>query len=298
MVDIARDAMEGERWRLGTKEYCAVVILDVRNAFNAANWGRIMRALFNMATPPYLVEILNNYFQDRKVIYLTDEGEQEYVAKAGVPQSSLLGRILWNTMYDGVLRLRLPNGTTIVGFADDIAIVSVAKTVREIEEKTNTAIRNVGAWLDEAGLTLAAHKTEAVLISGRKIVEKMIVTFGESRIESKRAIKYLGIIIDDSLSFKEHVKYIGEKASVTQRALARMMPNIGGPDPFKKRIISAIVTSIMLYACSIWSEALSVGTTRRILSLVYRLSAIRRVSGFRTVADEAAKGNTNRYIDG
>ena len=94
MVDIARDAIEGERWRFGTKEYCAVVTLDVRNAFNSANWGRIMRALFNMATPPYLMEILNNYFQDRKVIYLTDEGEQEYVVTAGVPQGSVLGPLL------------------------------------------------------------------------------------------------------------------------------------------------------------------------------------------------------------
>ena len=49
-------------------------------------------------------------------------------------------------MYNEVLRLRLPNGTTtILGFADDIAIVSVAKTVREIAKKTNPA----------------AHKTEA-----------------------------------------------------------------------------------------------------------------------------------------
>ena len=94
-------------------------------------------------------------------------------------------------------------------------------------------------------------KRKAVLISARKIVEKMEVTVGESRIESKRAIKYLGVIIDDRLNFKEHVKYIGEKASVTQRALVRMMANIGGPGPFKRRIISAVVTSIMLYACPI-----------------------------------------------
>ena len=47
-------------------------------------------------------------------------------------------------MYDGVLRLRLPNRTTFVGFAGDIEIVSVAKTVKDIEEKTNIAIR-VGA---------------------------------------------------------------------------------------------------------------------------------------------------------
>ena len=53
-----------------------------------------------------------------------------------------------------------------MGFAEDITIVSVAKTVREIEEKMNAVIRNVGAWLDEASLKLAAHKMEVVLISG------------------------------------------------------------------------------------------------------------------------------------
>ena len=63
-----------------------------------------------------------------------------------------------------------------MGFAHDIAIVLVVKTVREIEEKMNTAIRIVGAWLDEAGLTLTAHKTEAILISGWRIVKKVAVT--------------------------------------------------------------------------------------------------------------------------
>ena len=73
---------------------------------------------------------------------------------ASVPQGSVLGPLLWNIMYDGVLRLRLPNGTIIVGFANDIAIVSVAKMVREIEEKANPVIRNIGARLDEPDLTL------------------------------------------------------------------------------------------------------------------------------------------------
>ena len=98
-----------------------------------------------------------------------------------------------------------------------------------LEHTRNGTLYNI-AWLDEAGLTLAAHKTVAVLISDRKIVEMMEVTVRKSRIESKRAIKYLGVIIDDRLNFKKHVKYIGEKAYVTQRALARMMPNIGGFD--------------------------------------------------------------------
>ena len=195
----------------------------------------------------------------------------------GVPYGSVIGQLLWITMYDGVLQLQLPNRSTIVGFADDIAIGSVAKTVREIEEKTNIAIRKVRAWLGKASLTLAAHKTEAVLISNQKIVKKM---------RSKRAIKYLRVIIDDRLNFKKHVTTIGEKASVTQGALTKMMPNIGGPNPLKRRIISKVVTSIILHPCPIWTEALSVGTTRRKLSSMYCLSVIIQIIGFRTVSDE------------
>ena len=58
VVDIARDAIKGKRWRFYTKEYCAVVTLGVRNAFNSASWVPIMGALFSMATLPYLLEIL------------------------------------------------------------------------------------------------------------------------------------------------------------------------------------------------------------------------------------------------
>ena len=117
----------------------------------------------------------------------------------------------------------MPNGSTIVDFADDIAIVAIAKTVKEIEEKTNILIRKVEARPDEVGLTPAAHKKEAVLISGRKIMEKTEVTVAGAKIESKRTIKYFGVIIDDSLNFKEHVKFIGEKASIIQGALTKMM---------------------------------------------------------------------------
>lgn len=288
LVDIASDAIEGKRWQGGTKEYCAVVTLDIKNAFNSANWGLIHRALFRMGAPGYLCDLIHNYFTERKLIYASDEGIQLYDITAGVPQGSVLGPLLWNIMYDGVLRLPLPERTTIIGFADDIAIVVVEKSIREIQATANTAIKLVNSWLEEAGLELAAHKTEAVLISSRKIPETFRITVGETAIQSSRTLKYLGVIIDDRLNFKEHVKYAGERAATTQVALSRIMPNIGGPRPLKRRIIQTVSTSIMLYASPIWSRALAEEKTRRNLSTVHRLGAIRVVCGFRTISDEAA----------
>lgn len=90
-------------------------------------------------------------------------------------------------MYDAVFRLQLPLGCIIVGFEDDIIIVLVANTVSEIEEKANT-------WFEQydpgqACLSLTAHKMEAVSISSRKIVDKIVQDF---TIELKRAISNLG----------------------------------------------------------------------------------------------------------
>ena len=61
-------------------------------------------------------------------------------------------------------------------------------------------------------------------------------------IESKGSIKYLRVIIVGRLNFKEHLKFICEKTSITQGALARMMLNIGDRNPFKRKIISRVVT--------------------------------------------------------
>ncbi|CAB0039071.1 unnamed protein product [Trichogramma brassicae] len=45
VISTARNAIAGRRWFRGTKKYCAVVTLDVRNAFNSARWDNIKGAL-------------------------------------------------------------------------------------------------------------------------------------------------------------------------------------------------------------------------------------------------------------
>ncbi|XP_046686135.1 uncharacterized protein LOC124371823 [Homalodisca vitripennis] len=66
------------------------------------------------------------------------------------------------------------------------------------------------------------------------------------------------------------------------------MPNVGGPKQCRRSLLSSVVTSVLTYGISIWADALEVQETTRKVASIYRLSALRVSSAFRTVSEEAA----------
>ncbi|XP_015120751.1 uncharacterized protein LOC107043681 [Diachasma alloeum] len=138
VVNTARDAISGKRWLNGTKTYCLVITLDIKNAFNSAKWNRILEALSKFNVPGYLQKIVGSYFTGRVLKYDKECGSKEYRVIGGILQGSVLGPLLWNTMHDGLLKLGLPRETKLVAFADDLAAVIVGKYLEEINYSFDT----------------------------------------------------------------------------------------------------------------------------------------------------------------
>ncbi|GBP00325.1 Putative 115 kDa protein in type-1 retrotransposable element R1DM [Eumeta japonica] len=86
-----------------------------------------MRPLEEKNIPKYLCRVVASYFTNRVLKYDTEKGPKEYKITGGVPQGSVLGPLLWNIMYDGLLKVPLPTEVNFVAYADDIAVVIVAK---------------------------------------------------------------------------------------------------------------------------------------------------------------------------
>lgn len=53
---------------------------------------------------------------------------------------------------------------TIIDFADDIEVTTVAQDITKIEVVINEVIFLIRSWLEEAGMALAEYKIEVVLI--------------------------------------------------------------------------------------------------------------------------------------
>lgn len=286
--DVAKNALDGDRWLGGSKEYCAIITLDVKNAFNTARWPNILGAMRTMGIPEYLRISISSYFRDRILWYDTEAGPKRHYVSAGVPQGSVLGPILWNIMYNGILCISKPRGVELHCFADDVAVTAVAKTIPELQVTSNAAISSVIDWLEKVGLRIAAHKTEVVLLSSRKAVERMVITVKDVQITSARTLKYLGVLLDYRLSFKEHAMYASRKAAMTAASLARLMPNVGGPNMPARRLLASVTKSTLIYAAPIWRDVNKKATYLNNARAVSRTMALRLIRGFRTMSDVAA----------
>ena len=65
-----KDAISGVRWKRGSKKYCLLAALGVKNAFNSARWKNICLLLDRLGIPMYL-KILKSFLRNRLLVYDT-----------------------------------------------------------------------------------------------------------------------------------------------------------------------------------------------------------------------------------
>lgn len=222
---------------------------------------------------PYLVEVIKSYLSDRTL----KVGEMSRMeVTCGVSQGSVLGPTLWNLFYDGVLRLEVPkNEVVLVGYADDLAVIITAKTAERMEEAANETMQKIMKWMGRNGLGIAADKTEAVILSGRRSLITLSFMVGNNKIKTAEKVRYLGVILNKNMTMTEHVKYLRGKTADVCKQLNMLMSNTTGPRCSKRRLLVSVIHSIVFYAAPMWAEALRHQKYRTMLQQIQRRVLIR-----------------------
>lgn len=207
---------------LDSKNVVAAVFLDLKRAFEAVNRSRLVTKLEEIGVTGSSRRWFESYLQNRSQRTKVDQVMSvEKVNEFGVPQGSVLGALLF-IIYINDVDLVLEH-CKIHLFAYDTLVYISGQNLEVMMEKLNSDMDKLFKWLCANDLKLNLEKTKCMVFGEKSDVQ---VKINNVEKESVRQYKYLGIIIDDKLKFKENVDYICKKFGMKIGILARLRKNI------------------------------------------------------------------------
>ena len=187
--------------------------LDLKKAFDTVNHSILKSKLLNYGIRGACFDLLSSYLTNR-VQYMFVNGTLSDVSNinTGVPQGSVLGPLLF-LIYVNDIKNVTPD-ISIRLFADDTNVFLHDKSCDRLIDDTKTTIQKLKTWFDVNKLTVHLGKTNFTIFhcnSNRD--HKCYEKFSVDNIDIFRTVttKYLGVIIDEELSWKQHVNDLCNK---------------------------------------------------------------------------------------
>jgi len=134
----------------------------------------------------------------------------------GVPQGSILGPLLF-LIYINDLH-KSSSALNCILFADDTNLFYSSKNIKTIFHTVNNELTHINEWFKANKLSLNITKTKYTLFMKSSRADNLplkLPNLNINKISINRAysMKFLGIIIDEHLNWKEHIKLIENKTS-------------------------------------------------------------------------------------
>jgi hypothetical protein len=235
-------------------DYSAAIFLDFSKAFDTVNHSILLQKLSHYGIRGVANSWINSYLSDRTQ-FCTFGGKTSSTTKitCGVPQGSILGPLLF-LIYINDLGDIFRNFQTIL-FADDSNLIVNGKSLAELEYQISHDMPQLIAWLRTNRLSLNLKKTH-IMIFGKKRAgqENSIKVIVEgTQIDIVTHTKFLGLILDNCLSWKHHLIHLSNKLSKSIGILARARKFLN-KDTLKQLYFSFLYP-YLTYCNIIWGNA-------------------------------------------
>ena len=212
---------------LDDKKLVAIVSLDLSKAFDAINHEMLLAKLIKLGLSESALLWIKSYLSGRKQrTRFSNYTSKEENVKAGVPQGSILGPLLF-ICFSNDLYAAFENKCKAYSYADDSQLILYSKSQTELKHKIEDIIKVSHSWYSSNCMKANQGKTEILIINTRNIrTEHFKIKVKENgkvkNITPSKTIKILGIMIDENLHWKKQVLYVKKHATNTIRKLHRI----------------------------------------------------------------------------
>ena len=253
----------GNSYNKTNPELTMGIFIDLKKAFDTVSHNILIQKLRHYGLRGVVGDWLKNYLSNRKQFVQYDNvtsNMQDIVS--GVPQGSILGPLLFLLYINDIPNAMSSNRAKIKLFADDTTIYLSHENVNILYNEANAVVKNIFNWLCSNKLTLNTTKTKYIIICPRQrsyndlnlkltINGQNIQKVGKD--ETEKTIKFLGIYIDDQLTWKDHLLYINKTISKSTFILNRVKNIL--PVYTLRTLYYALIHPILNYGILAWGNA-------------------------------------------
>ena len=107
-------------------------------------------------------------------------------------------------------------------------------------------------WLQANKIALNVNKTDIVIFRSprKQITKKMNFCLSGQKIRQKTCTKYLGVLIDEHLLFKDHINFLKQKLNRANGILAKLRHNLSSGTI--RTVYYSPLDTHQRYACQVW----------------------------------------------
>lgn len=195
------------------KQYCAAVYIDLSKAFDSVNHCVLISRLNSLGFSHDCLAWFSNYLSDR-VQRVKSEGllSGPMPVSMGVPQGSILGPTLFSLYINDVA---LAAGDSQIHlYADDTILYTSGPSLDTVLKNLQESFNSIQYSFQNLQLLLNSGKTKCMLFNRSLPIPAClpnITTLDGSELEYVDTYKYLGVLLDSSLSFQPHINKLRSK---------------------------------------------------------------------------------------
>jgi hypothetical protein len=240
---------------LENKQLTLAVFLDLSKAFDTIDHMTLLDKLAHYGVRGVALEWFRSYLTNRRqYVQVNDNRSQIDTITYGVPQGSVLGPLLF-IIYTNDLPRNLKTVKSIL-FADDTTIYQSSNNTEKLYKAMNEQLKILEDWFKANKLSLNASKTNYILFRNKNMElndknNKLLINGEEIVLVSKT--KFLGIIIDEHLEWKEHIDLCKRKISSGNYVLKSLKSTL--TTSLLTTVYYSMIHPYLSYGLMLWGSA-------------------------------------------
>ena len=193
-----------------------MIFIDLKKAFDTVDHQILLDKIQFYGITGHAHKWFSSYLENRKQYCRVNDTTSNIVnIDIGVPQRSCLGPLL---LYIDDLPFAVKK-TKATMYADDTAISYSSDTSDELDLVINEELSCTEKWQQGNKLSLNVVKTQAMIIGSKPKIKKLknnpstrrSFKVGGEEIDLINETKYLGVVIDNCLTWKSHISALQKK---------------------------------------------------------------------------------------